>query len=1478
MISIIPTKIEYCLRPDDDSHTTVIDFLNTRDQNYTFDELFDMNVTAYEILLWSASIDLAEQYQYYIDQQNKSLLLNKIFFNCTQSWFGSRCQYSFELNEAQSLLYSESDAPIINYTCYTFLECNRGGLFLCLDWREICDGRIDCLDDGVDEAQCFDLEINECKINEYRCHNGLCISKYYWESERSIAACLDQSDVWYMTPCPNLDLTFDLFHCEEYTCPPGLNKFSCGDGQCVEDFDECNNGRHLMLRKSMSIQGNLSHHCWIAMTCLTKIIDQVNGTLCEEFLQSSNVILYLHSCENFIQFPVNPVLFGHVRFLYRPKDIFEINITSSLIPHYICYDEQLCSFLLPMIHYESYTCQHSYQMGFKSDVEYNSWKSIIDVVKIYFHGCNTGYHDKSHFKYSSLYSCKNSSKYISKHRILDTISDCHLNDDEQNFELSCSINDPYRFKCPNEIQCRSPIFLSPNCPLIEAKNDNIDKILFNQICDRTVDILPQLIDGQNHTDETNCEHWPCNNIYTRCDGSWDCLNGEDEENCRKSFCPRHFLDCISPYNYTMICLPANQVRNGIIDCLGGLDELQLCQIVDYYDGISYRFRCLNGTACVEPSAICDFGGDSSFNDNETFYLDLCDEWTFYNYTEIQNILCRNGTLRRIPFTLETSQMYPPIENKMIDYVFDSTTEQSNDINNIKFRFEDFTLPSRCVRGIPVQLWLGDENYSSTCFCPPNYHGNMCQYQNQRVSLTLTLLITSKLNIYGIFVKLIDDDNDRQEINSYDQLIYVSKTSCRQSFNMYLLYSTRPKHLSKNYSVHIDVYDKTSLEYLASWYFRIHFHFLPVNRLAVILTLTMNETPNPTRCPLKCQEGTCIKYINEEKFFCRCDTGWSGAYCHIPVYSNDCSSDSLWVGNIHNRSICMCPLEKFGSRCLLKHSCPVNYCKNNGVCIVLNEIMTDDSYQCLCSEEFAGDRCERSNAKLEISFHNIEVSSYLLAYIHSYFSSEPPLLQRKILKKLNRMQTIVTLHIYYPFQIVFIMIDSSYYLPVLQQVSISNISTSIDSTRRCPSINELMKSEQLKFVRIKRIKLYHMLCQINLNLKCFFDESYMCLCTIEQYANCFLFDRQDIFQCQEDGYCQNGGQCLQDHTICPLITICICIDCFFGDRCQFYAKGIGLTLDDILRYQVRPNIGLNHQSRLVKVSVVFTMVLFFMGLINSILSFLTFRRKNSRKVGCGIYLFVSSINSALAVTMLLIKFWFVLLTEMNLSTSRSVLHIGCLLMEPLLKFFVWMNNWLNACVAIERVVSTFQGALFNTSFSRYVARRIVALLPFILIGSNIYECISRHLYDDQEEQRVWCVTLYSQSLHIYTTTILFFHFLTPFVINFLSALFIISIIARQRAVTRTCKTPSEHLKEQFYRHRHLIISPIVLVILTFPLVVISLLFRCVKTSRNPWLYLFSYFISFIPPTSTFIIYVLPSPLYKKEFIQSIKKYRQLFSRH
>ena len=98
----LPARIEYCFRSTTDvDRIPIVDFLNTRDQNYTFQQLFQINVTALDIFRWSASIDLAEQYQDYLDHHNTSLQANQLFYNCTPPWFGSRCQYSLEADDIE---------------------------------------------------------------------------------------------------------------------------------------------------------------------------------------------------------------------------------------------------------------------------------------------------------------------------------------------------------------------------------------------------------------------------------------------------------------------------------------------------------------------------------------------------------------------------------------------------------------------------------------------------------------------------------------------------------------------------------------------------------------------------------------------------------------------------------------------------------------------------------------------------------------------------------------------------------------------------------------------------------------------------------------------------------------------------------------------------------------------------------------------------------------------------------------------------------------------------------------------------------------------------------------------------------------------------------------------------------------------------------------------------------------------------------
>ena len=338
------------------------------------------------------------------------------------------------------------------------------------------------------------------------------------------------------------------------------------------------------------------------------------------------------------------------------------------------------------------------------------------------------------------------------------------------------------------------------------------------------------------------------------------------------------------------------------------------------------------------------------------------------------------------------------------------------------------------------------------------------------------------------------------------------------------------------------------------------------------------------------------------------------------------------------------------------------------------------------------------------------------------------------------------------------------------------------------------------------------------------------------------------------------------------------DCFIGDQCQLYVKSIGLTLDDILREEIRSNTTFLDQSFSVKMSAAVTMIMFVAGSINSVLSFLTFQSKESRQVGCVIYLLASSITSLFTISMLTIKFWFFIGIQINLSTRLPLLRGGCILIEPLLKLFLYLDSWLNACVAVERAATVYKGINFNKEKSKHIAQLITVLLPFSIIGTIIHEPLHRQLLiEDKGNETSWCVVRYSHSVQNYNTSVLFFHFLVPFFANLLSAIFIIFKAARHRSITRTGQNYMKHICEQLSEHKQLVISPLILVILSLPRLIISLLTSCVKASRHTWLYLSCYFISFVPSVLVFVLFVLPSSLYKKQFKESIRNWRRQIHR-
>jgi hypothetical protein len=115
------------------------------------------------------------------------------------------------------------------------------------------------------------------------------------------------------------------------------------------------------------------------------------------------------------------------------------------------------------------------------------------------------------------------------------------------------------------------------------------------------------------------------------------------------------------------------------------------------------------------------------------------------------------------------------------------------------------------------------------------------------------------------------------------------------------------------------------------------------------------------------------------------------------------------------------------------------------------------------------------------------------------------------------------------------------------------------------------------------------------------------------------------------------------------------------------------------------------------------------------------------------------------------------------------------------------------------------------------------------------------------------------------------------INLISVTILIIKKSRLQSNIESRRSFKSLFRDQFQQHQHLLTAPIVLVILALPRLIMSYVSKCMKSSNDMWLFLVGYFISFIPPTLTFIIFILPSKFYKIEFYKSLAQYRTVVRR-
>ncbi|CAG9822420.1 unnamed protein product [Phaedon cochleariae] len=188
-------------------------------------------------------------------------------------------------------------------------------------------------------------------------------------------------------------------------------------------------------------------------------------------------------------------------------------------------------------------------------------------------------------------------------------------------ELNCTTSKAEQPKMPNDFlskngSCQDWMFVCNNSRCIPFwwKCDGVDDCLDNSdevgcsgmVVHPTVEPLPPTVTPQSicESNQFHCSSGDCIDSSWVCDGTYDCLGGEDENNCNwLSNCSSKQFKCQSDGS----CVSLSAVCNGIYECPDGTDELSCDRDLPAVPAAPSCSRGLFAcdSACYPLSYVCD---------------------------------------------------------------------------------------------------------------------------------------------------------------------------------------------------------------------------------------------------------------------------------------------------------------------------------------------------------------------------------------------------------------------------------------------------------------------------------------------------------------------------------------------------------------------------------------------------------------------------------------------------------------------------------------------------------------------------------------------------------------------------------------------------------------------------------------------------------------------------------------------------------
>jgi hypothetical protein len=267
----------------------------------------------------------------------------------------------------------------------------------------------------------------------------------------------------------------------------------------------------------------------------------------------------------------------------------------------------------------------------------------------------------------------------------------------------------------------------------------------------------------------------------------------------------------------------------------------------------------------------------------------------------------------------------------------------------------------CNRGLYVRSSENALGY--ICLCPIYYYGDRCQFQRKRLTLIIQVEMIGAFNHNSStmkFLALLIRENPKRIILSHEEFVYTPLKYSLPKYFMHLVYPINDSlSLFSNDSIQILMFTSSTIQYRTSWTFIIPFHFLPVQRIVKRLLVSDMDLIDDS-----------IEIIS------------------MKTNISSCSEDSFYVGfdlNL-NRDICVCPLNRIGSRCLIQFNpCTKSSCNNHGECLPNGGeyFHSDSPFRCICDVEWFGIQCEEEKLRLNVTCSKdiiISLSSIGLAHI------------------------------------------------------------------------------------------------------------------------------------------------------------------------------------------------------------------------------------------------------------------------------------------------------------------------------------------------------------------------------------------------------------------------------------------------------------------------------------------------------------------